>query len=206
MSNEEEIWKTYPDYPFLQASNLGRVRTKDRVSTDRRGRKYHIKGRILKQWRNRGGYVFVRLRVNGKRFNLSVHRVVAICFLPNPDNLPEVNHIDDDPTNNRLDNLEWCTSSYNRQYVEEYGKALGRPVIAVHQETYDVFWFKSQSEVARQLGISLGNINEVIKGKRNKAGGFWFCNADETAIERVRAKFGDKVAEKVEKLISERYN
>ena len=78
---------------------------------------------------------------------------------------------------------------------------LGRPTIAVNPETSEVFYFESQSEAAHQLGIVRQGICKVVKGQRNKAYGCWFCYADSTATEKTRAKFGDKIAEKVEELM-----
>lgn len=278
-TKEKEIWKQYPKYPWIKASNLGRVRTKNRTITDKKGRKRFVKGHILKQYLLPCGYMYVTFSVNGKTVNLRVNRVVAICFLPNPDNLPEVNHIDCDPTNNRLDNLEWCTSQYNSAYRDKLGHGVnnnpGHPVyavnlkngrvlrfesqheaarqlgvsvghvtavvkgernqtgeywftenrneitekkirevkakmvflggvVAVNLDTFDIFYFETQHEVARQFGVSVGNLNMVLKGQRNKTGGCWFCYADEDAVEKTRSKFGDKIAEKVEELMSER--
>lgn len=74
-------------------------------------------------------------------------------------------------------------------------------VIAVDLETFTVLRFESQAEAERQLGVSHSHINEVIKGKRRKTSGYWFCYADEYAIEKTRAKFGDAIAEKVEELM-----
>lgn len=202
---EREIWRTYPDYPFIEVSNLGIIRTKDRVVTRSDGRKLHIKGRVLKQYNIGHGYMQVQIGVNGKTIRLYVHRVIATCFVSNPNNLPEVNHIDNDPTNNRFDNLEWCTHEYNMAYKEKYGKSAtevsGRPVIAVNQEASEVFWFKSQREAARQLGVRHGSMGYVLEGKRNQTHGYYFCNADSTAVEKTRAKFGDKVADKVKKMM-----
>lgn len=213
MSNEEEIWRVYPDYDFVEASNLGRVRTKDRTVTRSNGRKQFVKGRILKQFSNNKGYMCVSFGSRGKQVYLLVHRIIATSFLPNPNNLPEVNHKDNDRTNNVASNLEWCTSEYNIAYREKYGvsakeftKVLRKSVIAVKPETSEVFWFKSQREAARKLGVFQPSISAVIKGRLNKTGDFWFCNADENAVEKVRSKFGDEIAEKVEKLINEKYN
>ena len=210
VKKEKEIWKTYPKYPFIQASNLGRVRTKDRTVTRSNGRKYHVKGRVLKQQLNNMGYMYVVFGVNGKHVHLLVHRIVATCFLLNPNNLPEVNHIDNDPTNNCASNLEWCTSKYNSDYKKNFGSSsaqvLGRPVIAVNLETSEVLWFESQHEAERQLGVDQRNISAVVKGKRNKTGDYWFCYADEDAVEKTRAKFGDKIANKVGKLMNEHHN
>ena len=202
MSNEEEIWKVYPEYDFIEASNLGRVRTKDRYVRGRNGSKRLIKGRILKQWDNGHGYLVVKFRVNGKLVYRLVHRIVAITFIPNPNGYPEVNHLDNDPTNNTISNLSWCTREQNIDYREEYGIALNRSVIAINRETYKVLCFKSQSEAGRQLGILQSYISRMIKGEIQKTHGFWFCRADKNAIEKARSKFGDEVAEKIEKLIN----
>lgn len=209
-NTEQEIWQKYPDYPFIQASNLGRVKTVDRWVPNGENSKRLVKGRILKQYDDGHGYMFVHFYVNGKTVNLKVHRIVAICFIPNPDNLPEVNHIDCDRTNNRLENLEWCTHQENIAYRDKLGHFVnnnpGRPIFAVNLETSKVLWFESQREAARQLGVNLGHLNSVAKGKLNKTGGHWFCYADENAVGKMRTKFGDKVAEKVEKLMNANRN
>lgn len=207
MTNTErqEIWETYPDYDFIEVSNFGNVRTKDRYVKTKNGQRF-VKGRILKQYSNDHGYMYVTFRVDGKIVHLRVQRVVATCFIPNLDNLPEVNHKDNNRTNNAASNLEWCTGSYNCQYREKYGKASGRPVIAIKPETSDVFWFESQHEAARQLGFAYQNVGAIINGKQNTAGGYSFLNADENAVEKARAKFGDEIASKVKKLMSEHLN
>lgn len=76
-------------------------------------------------------------------------------------------------------------------------------VIAINIETSEVFWFKSQSEAGRQLDIDTKNVNGVVKGKRHKTKVFWFCYADENAVEKTRKEFGDEVAKKVEELIQQ---
>lgn len=210
MVDEEEVWKVYPDYPFVEVSNLGRVRTKDRTVTRSNGRKQFVKGRVLKQRLRLDGYMDVSFQVNGKQFHLLVHRLVATCFISNPNNLPQINHIDCNRSNNIVSNLEWCTNQYNIDYREKYGmsaekftKALRKPVIAVDLNGFKVLWFESQSEASRQLGIALSHINNVVKGRKNKTHGYCFCYADESAIEKTMVKFGDEVAEEVEKLMRE---
>lgn len=206
MSDEEqEIWKSFSDYPSLEVSNLGRVRTKDRIVMRKDGTKYPVNGRILKQCFDRHGYLYVCPSVNGKRVHLYLHRMAATCFIPNSNNLPEVNHKDNNPTNNIVSNLEWCTHEQNMAYKEKFGvssaEALGRPVVAVNLDTFEVFWFESQREAERKLGVTNQCINGVVKGRRKKTCGHWFCRADEKAIEKVRVRFGDKIADKVKKLI-----
>lgn len=201
---KNEVWKTYPEFPFVEVSTFGRVRTLNRVVTREKGM-YVVKGRVLKQHPIIGGYLQVTFSVNGKTVTRYVHRLVAQTFLPNPDDLPEVNHKDNNPSNNNVSNLEWCTGEYNIAYREKYGKSSaevsGCPVYAVNLKTAEVSCFKSQSDAGRLLGVKQQSISSVIKGKRKTAGGYWFTNDNEHAIEYVRAKFGDIVAYKVKKLM-----
>lgn len=207
---QEEIWRTYPDYDFIEVSNLGRVRTKDRKVTRSNGSKYFVKGRVLKLHLLPNGYMQAHLSMNGEDLILLVHRAVAICFIPNPNNYLEVNHIDNDRANNVESNLEWCSRKYNEAYKKNFGtsqaEVLGRPVIAVNRDTSEVFWFESQREAGRQLGVNSRSISDVVNGKHKTTHGFWFCNADENAIENTRNNFGDDIARKVEKLIGENYD
>ena len=108
-----EEWKSVVGYEGLyEVSSYGRVRSLDRY--DRMNRFW--KGRILNLCTDGGGYLFVALSSNGKEKNYLVHRMVAQAFIPNPDNLPEVNHKDEDKMNNSVDNLEWCDREYNINY------------------------------------------------------------------------------------------
>lgn len=105
----EEVWKDIPGYEGLyQVSNTGEVK-----SLNYRG---SGETKLLKQSTNKKGYKRVVLCKNRKKKNHSVHRLVAITFIPNPDNLPIVNHIDECKSNNMVSNLEWCTLVYNNAY------------------------------------------------------------------------------------------
>lgn len=203
---DNEIWKPYPEFPFIEGSSWGRVRTLDRVVSTKKGMRV-VKGRILKQRRNRDGYLYMHFKVNGKTVNLSVHRLVAQTFIPNPDNLPELNHKDNNPLNNKPNNLEWCTHAYNIAYKEKYGTsaatALGCPVYAVNLKTWEAQWFKTQAEAGRELGVTNQHINNIIKGRQNHAHGYWFTNADNNAVEVTKQKFGSEVADKVKDLMNE---
>lgn len=208
IKKEQEVWKTYPEIPFIEASNLGRIRTKDRVVVRSDGRRQFVKGRVLKQQLRPDGYMQVHIGISSKSVNLFVHRIVAVCFIPNPNNLPEVNHKDCDPTNNIVSNLEWCTHQENIAYRTKLGhtakhNAPKKSVIAINPDTGEVFWFESQTEAERQLGVSESHVCAVVRGQRKIVGGCWFCRADETAVEKAKAKFSDEVANKIEKLIRE---
>ena len=109
----EEIWKSVPGYEGLyEVSNTGRVRSVDRYVVDSLGNRRFYKGKVLSPGKDRCGYLFLVLQ--GRRF--SIHRLVAQAFIPNPDNLPQVNHRDENPSNDNVDNLEWCTAKYNSNY------------------------------------------------------------------------------------------
>lgn len=209
MSKEDqEIWKTYPEYDFIEVSNLGRVRTKDRTVTRSDGREQFVKGRVLKQQLQRNGYMYVGFGVNGKTVRLLTHRMVAISYVPNPNNYSEVNHKDNDRTNNVVSNLEWCTVQYNIAYREKYGvsareatKALRHSVFAIDLKTGKVLRFGAQNEAAYQLGISRSSLYAVINGKRYTAGGYWVTEDEseitEEKIQEINAKmhlFGGVVA------------
>ena len=190
MENKVEIWKALPGATGVEVSTLGRVRTLDKMVWNG-SVTYSKKGHVLKQHDNNKGYLLVGFRVNGKTVHKSVHRLVAQTFLPNPDNLPQVNHKDSDPTNNDVSNLEWCTALYNRQYREKFGKSSNRPVFAIDLSTLEVSYFRSQKEAGRALGVSHGNITKVIKGKRKQTGGYWFVNDDGNAVDIVKSKLHD---------------
>lgn len=108
---EGELWKDIPGYEgFYEASSFGRIRSKERTV-----RNYYCRERILMQ-SVKHHYLYVTLSKDGKTKNIRVHRLIAITFLPNPKHLSDVNHKDENPLNNKVDNLEWCSNSYNLQY------------------------------------------------------------------------------------------
>ena len=184
---ETEIWKSHPYISGIEVSTLGRVRTLDRLGS-RENRTYSKKGHVLKQHDNGIGYLQVHVPVDGKRITKSVHRLIAQAFIPNPDNLPEINHKDNNPLNNDVSNLEWVTHEENIAYREKYGEAQNKPVLAINLTTLEVSRFSSQSEVSRVLGLQQQNVNAVIKGRQKTAGGYWFTNDDENAADAIKRK------------------
>lgn len=181
-----EIWKAHPDIPGIEVSTFGRVRTLDKMVWNGKGMRL-AKGRVLKPGNDGNGYLKVGIQSDGKRTMKYVHRLVAETFIKNPDNLPQVNHKNCDRGNNNVENLEFCTVSYNNKYREKYGisnaESLGRPLLAVNLNTMEVLHFRSQGEASRSIGIDCRNVYKVLKGKRNKTHGFWFKEDDGSNIE-----------------------
>ena len=188
---QTEIWKALPSVTGVEVSTFGRVRILDRLISSEKYTRF-IKGRILKQYVNAHGYLRVSIPVDGKWTMKSVHRIVAQTFIQNPDNLPQVNHRDCDRKNNNVDNLEWCTSSYDAKYREKYGvsrtEAQGHPLFAINLATLEVSHFRSQHEAGRELKIGQGNIGSVIRGEYKQTHGFWFVNDDENADDAIKNK------------------
>lgn len=112
-----EEWKSIPGYEGLyEISSYGRVKSLDRY-VKVKSKSYRLqKGKMLSPIKNKYGYLQVFLCCNGKYKIISVHRLVAIAFLPNPDNLPIINHKNEDKSDNRVENLEWCNHKYNSNY------------------------------------------------------------------------------------------
>lgn len=105
---------------IYQVSNLGRIKSLDRrVKDNRRERYQNLKGKQLKFTDNGRGYQLVFLTKESKRINKYVHRLVAETFIPNPKNLPEVNHKDLNKSNNCIDNLEWITNADNKRHYQK---------------------------------------------------------------------------------------
>ena len=173
---EKEIWRDVKDYDGLYlVSNLGRVKS---LNYRRTGRE-----EILKPSMNTCGYLFVDLSKYGKQKAFLVHRLVAEAFIPNPENLQQINHKDEDKTNNCVWNLECCDYQYNNNYgthnkrsaeARTNGKCSKR-VLQINKDTGEVIreWI-SLSEVYRQLGYLQENISKCCLGKPhfNTAYGF----------------------------------
>ena len=181
-----EEWRDIQGYEGLyQVSNLGRVRSCDRHTwAGWRGEKALVKGRVRKPSITRQGYYQVDLLVDGHRKSLKVHRLVAIAFIPNPNNYPYINHKDENPLNNKVDNLEWCTQKYNVNYGtsrQRLSKSLRNNSNAPRKATVQLSLngevlarYSSISEAARQTGISQAMISYCCLGRYKTAKGFIF--------------------------------
>lgn len=171
-----EVWRDIEDYVgSYQISNFGRVRSLERIENCRGRGKRLNKGRFLKQFNGKDKYKFVSLCKYGKTKQCSVHRLVAQAFIPNPDNLPCINHKDENKSNNSVNNLEWCTIAYNNNYgtaIQRRVEKQSKPVLQYTLNGEFVNEYPSVMETARQTGILQSNISMCCLGKRKTAKGF----------------------------------
>lgn len=155
-------WRIIEEQPKYEVNNLGQVR-------------HIIRKQILKPRLNKGGYNYFCVCNNGKRINYAVHRAVAIAFIPNPDNKTEINHINSIRDDNRLENLEWVTSSENKHHAylkAENSISRGKKI---HQYTLDNEYIKTYDTVrlaAEDMGCSIGAISNCASGRTKTSQGY----------------------------------
>lgn len=179
---EKEIWKDIPGYEkYYMASTLGRIRSKDRIVS------INLKGKIILQTRkgkimtpclNTSKYLGLVINIDGVKKTENVHRLIAITFIPNPNNFPCVNHKDEDKLNNCATNLEWCTKSYNHTYGTCISRTSEkqrlthkncRPVIGFNEN--EKIMFHSSSAACRYFNISPTAVSQAIR-KGHKCKGY----------------------------------
>lgn len=175
----EEIWKDIEGYEGLyQISSYGRVKSLN----------YRNKGTegILTPKCNCDGRLWVDLWGHGKPKHMLIHRLVGMAFIPNPNNYPQINHMDENPKNNRAENLEWCTGSYNIRYSLErhprqwypYPTNCGRKVIRTRRIVQldlsgnVVRVWDNLITIKHETGWNEWHIEECCKGNRHKAKGY----------------------------------
>lgn len=181
--NEEEIWKPIDGYEGYEVSNQGRVRSLDRVVEYSNGKKVLYKGQIMRQRCNENGYPMVGLRQKGPQKRFSVHRLVAQAFVenPNPSEFTEVNHKDEIKTNNKADNLEWCSRSYNVNYgtcIQRMVEKQSKAVCGYTEIGEVVIRFKSAHE-AERFGFIRKKISACCVGRRHSHRGLFWCFAED---------------------------
>jgi len=187
----EEVWKDVVGYEGLyEVSNLGHVRSLDRYVAHHTAGMALRRGKIMKGSFD-GNYLNVSLTKDRKTKSVRIHRLVAMAFMPNHDGLPQVDHIDCNKLNNRVDNLRWCTSAENTRFAKENG--LLHPIpYAERSEWYrersaaanrkpvirsDGKWYKSTTDAAKDLGVSRGAVSHVLRGLTQLCQGYSFSYA-----------------------------
>lgn len=195
----EEIWKNIEEYPNYQVSNMGRVK---RLSTGY----YRRTEKILKPQLQNNGYLHIKLSQKDKTKCILVHRLVAQVFIPNPNNLPQVNHINEDKTDNRVENLEWCTQKYNINYGNGISKRVktnkengtykkigeinskirSKSILQFSKDNSFIRKWDCIMDVQRELGYDNKQICSCLKNRQKTAKGFKWVYADE--YERIPFK------------------
>lgn len=186
--NMDEVWLPVVGYEgWYEVSSFGNIRSLDRVIKYSNGRKIFTKGVIMKQATLKLGYLRVQLSKNNKISHASVHRIVAIAFIPNPNHYEQVNHLERDRTDNRVWKLEWCNSSMNQRHSYSFGdRKKSRAMKGVYGDKHPVSVPVIQltmegKEVAKHVSLEAAilatcakksNISHCLKGRRKSAGGF----------------------------------
>ena len=167
--HQEETWKDIQDFEGkYQISDLGRVKS---LYNDN-GYKKTYREKILKYSIKKNGYCQVILVKNRKRYSKNIHRLVAQAFIPNPNNLPCVNHKNEIKSDNVVGNLEWCTISYNTRY------SCG---VKINQYSINNLFINSWNNIAEisdKLKISRTSINNCLNDRSKTAGGYIWRHAD----------------------------
>ena len=171
MKAENEIWKDIPEYEgFYQVSSLGRVKSLCHTFKMKNNKTFNVKEKILQPILQKTGYYTFNLCKNTKRKCHSLHRLIATSFIENPLMYTCVNHKDEIKTNNSLDNLEWCTKSYNRKYgtcQERIIDSQRKRVVQLNSSGQIVKTWDSVNEAGRN-GFNAGKISLCCNGKRTK--------------------------------------
>lgn len=157
----EEVWRNIEGFEKYQVSTLGRVRP---VVPRYKGHRY------LKPKSDKDGYLYVT--ISGK--SLKIHRIVAKAFIPNPDNLPCINHKSEDKTVNTVENLEWCTHKYNCNYgtrLQRGAKHRQKKVVQL-KNGVPIKMYASISKAAEENGLVASGISNVLHGRRLSYGGY----------------------------------
>lgn len=164
----EEIWKDIKGYEGLyQVSNLGNIKSLEKIQVFPNGGLNIRKEKALKPNKMSNGYLNVRL-YNSKQKGYGIHRLVAQAFIPNPNNYSQVNHIDGNKQNNFVDNLEWCDASYNQKHAIQTGLKKVHKVKQYDLKGNYIKTWKSIKEITNYYNISHACIINCCNGKLEK--------------------------------------
>lgn len=189
-----EEWRDIEGYEGLyQVSNEGRVKALERTVLYKNGHKHKYGEHLMQIIVDKQDYCYVGLNADGKQKRFRVHRLVGKAFIPNPNNLPEINHKNECTTDNRVSNLEWCDHPYNINYGTRNRRAGEHYEKKVYQYSIDgvlLYEFNSLTEAANFNGCCIGNIStgcrDVKKGTTRY--GYFFSLTPLTKEELAKAK------------------
>ena len=212
---QDEVWKDIEGYEGVyQVSTCGNIKSLAKPRKNGNSRCYIQKEKLLKQSFTSTGYKKVELYKDGKRKSFKVHRLVAIAFIPNPDNKPEVNHIDGNKINNNIDNLEWVTSSENTIHAYETGLSPNKKELDEIRiiELYNKG--TSKEEISRMFDVSNVVIARILKENgirlRTKSEAYDKYHLDELDLnELLKTRTQKQLAEELgcsQSLISKKIN
>lgn len=170
-------WKNIDGYPHYKINEDGQVKRLKDYIIDCNGIEHLVKEKILRTKINKNGYISVTLSEYGIRKGFFIHNLLAKAFISNPNNLPCVNHIDENPSNNKLNNLEWVTYSQNAKHsikriIKSHEKEM-IPVYSINPKTKNIIKYIGIRDAARKVNGHHTNINVAIKRKSIAYGYFW---------------------------------
>lgn len=170
-------WRDIPNFPHYKINKSGQIKRIDAIIKDSNGLEFFRRGRILSNRKHKNGYIQVDMCENGISHTKFVHVLLATVFIPNPNNLPLVNHIDENPSNNDLSNLEWCNYSYNAKHsinkIRKVHEKEQKAVYRIDVNTKEEVRYNGIREAARENKIYHSNIRYAILHNSRCAGYKW---------------------------------
>lgn len=171
----EEIWKDIDGFKgYYQVSNFGRIKSLFRYVKVKNGFR-SVQEKILKPKIDKDGYLHIVLQKNRKSRYFAIHRIVANAFIPNPNNLPQINHKDENKANNHVENLEWCTELYNDNYGnrnKKISKLKYKPINQYSLSGDFIRWWESGVCIEKETGFNRKNISACCCGVKKTAYGY----------------------------------
>lgn len=162
-------------------NELGQVRSKDRMIVTIDGKSYFRKGKLLKPKKHKDGYLFVTLTKEKSKKNFYVHRLVAEAFIPNPENKPQVNHINGNKTDNTISNLEWVTNAENSRHAYNNGLYFRidklRPTSQAVMDISTTTCYPTIKDAAIALKRNYSVVRGMLKGRRKKTLPLEYCDS-----------------------------
>jgi hypothetical protein len=185
----KEIWKEVEEF-----NGAYLISNKGRLKSVKRGIKWngtirHQEDKLMSQVVNKSGYIEYQITYNGKHYSRKAHRLVAEAFIPNPENKPQVNHIDGNKTNNNVENLEWATNKENvvHAYKNELYKHV-KPILQFSDKGIFIKRWINAAEITKELGFCKNTILLACNRKNHKTKGFYWRFEEDVILENIQAE------------------